>query len=150
MLPDSPEVEALTRNVQAQFAQLVGMTPYLPEELEVAAANVDDPSALTHLIASTLRLKTEERQELLELVDVEERLRAVSRILSRELEMSELGLRRSSRRSRARSTRASASSSSASSSKAIQEELGEVDDHQAEIAELRGADRGEEPSWSMR
>ena len=66
VVPDSPEVEALTRTVQQQFAEIIGMTPYLPEELQLAAANVDDPTALTHLIASTLRLKTEERQELLE------------------------------------------------------------------------------------
>ena len=137
VLPDSPEVEALTRNVQAQFAQMIGMTPYLPEELEVAATNIDDPSALTHLIASTLRLKTEERQELLELVNVEERLRAVSRILNRELEMSELG-------SKIQSQVASEIDKGQrefflrQQLKAIQEELGEVDDHLAEIAELRG------------
>ena len=93
LVPDSPEVEALTRNVQGQFARIIGLTPYLPEELQLAAANVDDPSALCHLVASTLRLKTEERQDLLELVDVEERLRAVSLILERELDVSELGSR---------------------------------------------------------
>ncbi|HSS74029.1 MAG TPA: LON peptidase substrate-binding domain-containing protein, partial [Gaiellaceae bacterium] len=60
IVPDSPEVEALTRTVQQQFTRIIGMTPYLPEELQLAAANVDDPTALTHLIASTLRLKTEE------------------------------------------------------------------------------------------
>ena len=47
VVPDSPEVEALTRTVQQQFAQIIGMTPYLPEELQLAAANVDDPTALT-------------------------------------------------------------------------------------------------------
>ena len=59
IVPDSAEVEALTRTVQQQFGQIIGMTPYLPEELQLAAANIDDPTALTHLIASTLRLKTE-------------------------------------------------------------------------------------------
>src|SRR5687768_1340802 len=93
IVPDSPEVEALTRNVQGQFARIIGLTPYLPEELQLAAANVEDPSALCHLVASTLRLKTEERQELLELTNVEERLRAVSLILERELDVSELGSR---------------------------------------------------------
>ncbi len=73
IVPESAEVEALTRTVQQQFAQIIGMTPYLPEELQLAAANIDDPTALTHLIASTLRLKTDERQELLETADVEER-----------------------------------------------------------------------------
>ena len=47
------------------------LVPYLPEELQLAAANVDDPSALCNLVASTLRLKTEEKQQLLEVADVE-------------------------------------------------------------------------------
>jgi ATP-dependent Lon protease len=136
-LPDSPEVEALTRNVQQQFAHIIGMTPYLPEELQLAAANVDDPSALCHLIASTLRLKTDERQELLELVNVEERLRAVSLILSREVEMSELG-------SKIQSQVASEIDKGQrefflrQQLKAIQDELGEGDEQQAEVNELRG------------
>jgi ATP-dependent Lon protease len=68
------------------------MTPYLPRA-PARGRQRHDPSALCHLIASTLRLKTDERQELLELVNVEERLRAISSILSREIEMSELGSR---------------------------------------------------------
>jgi ATP-dependent Lon protease len=136
VIPESPEVEALTRNVQQQFAQIIGMTPYLPEELQLAAANVDDPSALCHLVASTLRLKTEERQELLETVDVEERLRAVSVILEREVEMSELG-------SKIQSQVASEIDKGQrefflrQQLKAIQDELGEGDDQQAEVNELR-------------
>ena len=130
-------MEALTRNVQAQFTHIIGMTPYLPEELQLAAANVDDPSALCHLIASTLRLKTEERQELLETVNVEERLRAVSLILNREVEMSELG-------SKIQSQVASEIDKGQrefflrQQLKAIQDELGEGDEQQAEINELRG------------
>jgi ATP-dependent Lon protease len=136
LVPASPDVEALTRNVQQQFAHIIGMTPYLPEELQLAAANVDDPSALCHLIASTLRLKTDERQELLELVNVEERLRAISLILSREIEMSELG-------SRIQSQVASEIDKGQrefflrQQLKAIQDELGEGDEQQAEINELR-------------
>ena len=135
VVPESPEVEALTRTVQQQFAQIIGLTPYLPEELQLAAANVDDPTALTHLIASTLRLKTEERQELLETADVEERLRRIAAILGREVEMSELG-------SKIQSQVASEIDKSQrefflrQQLKAIQEELGEVDDQQAEINEL--------------
>lgn len=135
IVPESPEVEALTRTVQQQFAQIIGLTPYLPEELQLAAANVDDPTALTHLIASTLRLKTEERQELLETADVEERLRRIASILGREVEMSELG-------SKIQSQVASEIDKSQrefflrQQLKAIQEELGEVDDHQAEVNEL--------------
>ncbi|MEO5576509.1 MAG: endopeptidase La [Gaiellaceae bacterium] len=135
VVPESPEVEALTRNVQQQFTQIIGMTPYLPEELQLAAANVDDPTALTHLIASTLRLKTEERQELLETADVGERLRMITRILGREVEMSELG-------SKIQSQVASEIDKGQrefflrQQLKAIQDELGESDEHQAEVNEL--------------
>jgi ATP-dependent Lon protease len=58
---ETKELEALTRNVQSLFARIIGLVPYLPEELQLAAANVDDPSALTHLVASTMRLKTAEK-----------------------------------------------------------------------------------------
>src|SRR5438094_6825614 len=90
-LTETPEVEALTRNVQGLFGRVIGLVPYLPEELQIAAANVDDPSALSYLVASTLRLKTGEKQRLLEEADVGTRLRELSAILNRELEVVELG-----------------------------------------------------------
>jgi ATP-dependent Lon protease len=55
-LEETPEVEALTRNVQNLFARIISLVPYLPEELQMAAANVDDQRALCYLVASTLRL----------------------------------------------------------------------------------------------
>ena len=136
VVSESPELEALTRHVQHQFGQIIALTPYLPEELQLAAANVDDPSALCHLVASTLRIPTEERQQLLAAVDVEERLRSVSVILARELEMSELG-------SKIQSQVASEIDKGQrefflrQQLKAIQEELGEGDEQQAEVNELR-------------
>src|SRR3990172_1158036 len=94
-LPDvvepSPELEALTRNVQNTFSQIIEGIPYLPEELQLAVANIDDPSALCHLIAGAIRISTEEKQELLEEVDVAKRLRRLSEILARELEVVQLG-----------------------------------------------------------
>jgi ATP-dependent Lon protease len=133
---ESPETQALSQNVQTLFARMIGLVPYLPEELALAAANVDDPSALCHLVASTLRLTTEEKQQLLELDDVEKRLRAVLVILNRELEIAELG-------SKIQNQVQSEMESSQreyflrQQLKAIQEELGEGDPEQAEITELR-------------
>src|SRR5204863_4701611 len=86
---ESKELEAVTLNVQNLFGRIIAAVPYLPEELQIATANVDDPSALSHLVASTMRLKTEEKQELLQTANVEERLRTISGILSRELEVIE-------------------------------------------------------------
>ena len=132
----SPEVEALTRNVQNLFARVIGLVAYLPEELQLAAANVDDPSALCHLVVSTLRLKTEEKQKVLELADVRQRLREVSAILQRELEVYELGTKIQSQVA-SEIEKGQREYFLRQQLKAIQEELGEGDPEQAEIAELR-------------
>ena len=133
---ETTQTQALSQNVQSLFARLIGLVPYLPEELALAAANVEDPSALCHLVASTLRLKIEEKQQLLEQDEVEKRLRSVLVILNRELEVAELG-------SKIQNQVASEMESSQreyflrQQLKAIQEELGEGDPEQAEVNELR-------------
>jgi ATP-dependent Lon protease len=136
VLVESREVEALTRNVQNMFSRVIGLVPYLPEELQIAAANVEDPSALCHLVASTLRIKTEEKQRMLELVDVEERLRAVSALLNRELEVLELGTKIQSQ-VQSEMEKGQREFFLRQQLKAIQEELGEGDAEQAEVNELR-------------
>jgi ATP-dependent Lon protease len=133
---ETRELEALTRNVQMLFGRIVGLVPYLPAELELAAANVDDPSALSHLVASTLRLKTDEKQRLLEEPDVEKRLRELSAILSRELEVFELGTKIQSQ-VQSELEKGQREYFLRQQLKAIQEELGEGDPEQAEIQELR-------------
>jgi len=139
-LPDvegSPkETEALARNVEALFGRIIALVPYLPDELSLAAANADDPSALANLVASVMRLKTEEKQELLEEANVEARLRKLTVILNRELEVFELGTKIQSQ------VQSEMESSQREyflrqQLKAIQDELGEGDEQQAEIAELR-------------
>ncbi len=135
-LVESKEVEALTRNVQSLFARVIGLVPYLPEELQLAATNVEDPSALCHLVASTLRLKTEEKQRLLELVNVEARLREVTKILNRELEVVELGTKIQSQ-VQSEMEKGQREFFLRQQLKAIQDELGEGDAEQAEINELR-------------
>jgi ATP-dependent Lon protease len=137
VIEETPELEALTRNVQGLFARIIGLAPYLPEELQLAAANVDDPSALCHLVASTLRtIKTEERQEILEEVNVERRLRLVSAILNRELEVFELGSKIQSQ-VQSEMDKGQREYFLRQQLKAIQQELGESDPEQAEVAELR-------------
>ena len=66
----SPELEALDPQRPAHLLEIIEQIPYLPEELQLAVANLDDSSALSHLIAGALRIPTEEKQELLEQVDV--------------------------------------------------------------------------------
>ena len=139
-LPDhveaTKELEALTRNAQNLFGRIIGLVPYLPEELQLAAANVDDASALCSLVASTLRLKTAEKQKLLELVDVEQRLRELSLILNRELEVFELGTKIQSQ-VQSELDKGQREFFLRQQMKAIQEELGDGDPEQAELEELR-------------
>jgi ATP-dependent Lon protease len=133
---ESKELRALTANVQGLFARIIAAVPYLPEELQIAAANVDDPTALSHLVASTMRLKTGEKQQLLETADVAQRLRAISAILSRELEVIELGSKIQSQ-VQSEMEKGQREYFLRQQLKAIQEELGEGDEQQAEANELR-------------
>jgi ATP-dependent Lon protease len=135
-IEETREVEALTRNAQALFARVIGLVPYLPEELQLAAANIDDSSALCNLIASTLRLKTDEKQALLAEANVEARLREVSRILNRELEVFELGTKIQTQ-VQSELEKGQREFYLRQQLKAIQEELGEGDPEQAEMNELR-------------
>src|SRR5439155_9836371 len=121
---------------QSLFGRIIDLVPYLPEELQIAAANVDDPSALCNLVASTLRLNTEEKQHLLELTNVHERLREISTILNRELEVFELGSKIQSQ-VQEEMERGQREFFLRQQLKAIQDELGEGDAEQAEVNELR-------------
>jgi ATP-dependent Lon protease len=136
VLEPSTELEALTRNVQTTFTQIIEAIPYLPEELQLAVANIEDPSALSHLIAGALRISTEEKQELLETVDVTRRLRRLSEILTRELEVVQLGSKIQSQ-VESEIDKGQREYFLRQQLKAIQEELGEEDEQQAEINELR-------------
>jgi ATP-dependent Lon protease len=139
-LPDvvdgGTELEALTRNVQRTFSEIIEQIPYLPEELQMAVANIDDPAALAHLIAGALRISTEEKQELLEELNVVARLRRLSQILARELEVVQLGTQIQSQ-VQSEIDKGQREFYLRQQLKAIQEELGEEDEQQAEVNELR-------------
>jgi ATP-dependent Lon protease len=136
VLEPSKELEALTRNVQSTFSQIIEAIPYLPEELQLAVANIDEPSALSHLISGALRISTEEKEELLETVDVTRRLRRLSGILTRELEVVQLGSKIQSQ-VESEIDKGQREYFLRQQLKAIQDELGEGDEQQAEINELR-------------
>ena len=132
----SPELEALTRNVQNTFSEIIEQIPYLPEELQLAVTNLDDPSALGHLIAGALRISVDEKQGLLEELDVAKRLRRLSEILTRELEVVRLGTKIQSQ-VESEIDKGQREYFLREQMKAIQEELGETDDQAAEVNELR-------------
>jgi ATP-dependent Lon protease len=139
-LPDvveqSTELLALMRNVQQTFSSIVEEVPYLPEELQLMVANVEDPGTLSSLIAGALRLKTEEKQAVLEERDVAKRLRRLSEVLARELEVVALGSKIQSQ-VQSELEKGQREYFLRQQLKAIQAELGEGDEVEGEVEELR-------------
>jgi ATP-dependent Lon protease len=136
VVEESKELDALRANLLSVFSKIVGLVPYLPEELEMAAANVEEPGALAFLIASTMRIKTEDKQALLEEGNVEQRLRKLTAILARELEVLELGSKIQSD-VRSEIDKSQREYFLRQQLKAIQQELGETSEQEAEVNELR-------------
>jgi len=132
----SAELEALHRNVQTTFSRIIQELPYLPEELQVAVANLDDPAELAHMIAGALRIKTEDKQALLEERDVTKRLRMLSEVLAREIEMVEIGTKIQTQ-VQTEMEKGQREWFLRQQLKAIQEELGELDEQEIEAQELR-------------
>jgi ATP-dependent Lon protease len=136
IIREGPELTALMRNVQQTFSRIIEETPYLPEELQLAVANLDDPSALSYLIAGSLRIEATVKQELLEERDVAKRLRRLSEILANELEVAAMGARIQSQ-VQSELDKSQREYLLRQQLKAIQEELGERDPAEAEVEELR-------------
>jgi ATP-dependent Lon protease len=135
---DSPgvEVQALMRTVQAQIEQYVANGAPVPPEAAVAARNITEPGLLADMVAYSPDMTTEQRQELLETIDVTERLKLVSSFLARQVEILELkGKIQSEVKSEMDKTQREYILRE--QLKAIQRELGEDDPQQAEINELR-------------
>ena len=128
--------EALTRSTLASFQQLVAIAPYLPGELLGAALNLDDPLQLAYFIANHIRLTVEQRQEVLELPTPRSKLERLLGLMAHELEVLELGrkIQSQAEESIGRSQREYYLREQL---KAIQHELGELDQDAAEIADLR-------------
>ena len=130
------EVEALARNLQGVFTRMIALVPHLPDELQVAVANVDDPATLSFMVASSMRLSVEERQALLEEAGLEARLRHLTLLCTRELELLELGAKIQSD-VQEDMEKGQREFFLRQQLKAIREELGEGEDEEAEIEELR-------------
>jgi ATP-dependent Lon protease len=130
------EVQALVVNIKGLFKKFLDMSPHLPPELGIIALNVDHPGNLADLVAANLNVKVEEKQEILEALDVKERLQKVLGLLNREVQILELGSKIQSE-IKGQMDKVQRDFYLREQLKAIQRELGEVDDRTAEIQELR-------------
>jgi ATP-dependent Lon protease len=130
------EVQALMRSVQAQVEQYVQVGAPVPPEAAVAARNITEPGLLADMTAYSPDMTTEQRQELLETIDVAERLRIASAFLAHQIEVHELKGRIQSE-VKSEMDKTQREYILREQMKAIQRELGEEDPQQAEINELR-------------
>jgi len=134
--PVDIEVQALVRSVQAQIEQYVQSGAPVPPEAAVAARNITEPGLLADMVAYSPDMTTEQRQELLETIDVTQRLKLVSGFLARQIEINELKGRIQSE-VKSEMDKTQREYILREQLKAIQRELGEDDPQQAEINELR-------------
>ena len=134
---DALEIDALGRNVRASFQQVVNLSPVLSDDLTTLSANITEPGRLADFIASSLTtVSTSVKQELLATLDVRARLAELNRILTKELEVLELGSKIQSQ-VQSEVGKNQREYFLREQMKAIQKELGEGDDQAKEIDELR-------------
>ncbi|HEX3464229.1 MAG TPA: LON peptidase substrate-binding domain-containing protein, partial [Candidatus Elarobacter sp.] len=139
-LPDitreGDQLVAMQRNLGSLFQKLLGYLPQAPREMEMEVNNISDPNLLSYFVASTMRLETADRQAILEERDTAKRLRKLTMLITKELEVVELGHKIQSdiQREMEKNQREFYLRQQL---RAIQEELGETDPQQAEANELR-------------
>ena len=134
-LEESLEIEALVRAVQDLFRRLVELDSQMPDELAVMAANVENARQLAYLVASSVRLEMEQAQELLAMDSVQQKLLRLTQCLNKEVEVMELGHKIQSE-AQGEMERMQRDFFLREQLKAIQKELGEEDEQEADIREL--------------
>ncbi len=132
----SVEVEALMRNSISLFQRLVSLVPQIPDELLMTAINVESPRQLAYLIATSVRMELEQRQEILETTSIKAKLEMLNAFLTKELEVLELG-RKIQSQVQDELGKTQREYFLREQIKAIQKELGEDDPQSVEINQFR-------------
>jgi ATP-dependent Lon protease len=135
-LKSGVKVDALIQNIRQQFSDLIEGSPILPRETQVAAQNIDDPGMLADFVATNLNLKLDDMQSVLEALDVNKRLEQVAQLLSREIQVVELGSKIQDE-IKSQIDQSQREYYLRQQLKAIKKELGENDTSSKEIEELR-------------
>jgi ATP-dependent Lon protease len=132
---ESLEQEALARTTLELFRRLVSLVPHMPEELETAAINATSALQLAYLVAASTRMEPAQAQEILETNPVSQKLIKINALLSKELEVLELG-RKIQTQAADEMNKMQRDYFLREQLKAIQKELGEGDEQEAEIQEF--------------
>ncbi len=130
------EVEALVASIRQLFAKVLEFSPQLPGELKTVAFNIEEPGALADLIVSHLNVSHQEKQDVLETLDIKERLQKIHQLLLKQVEILELG-QKIQAEVRGRMEKAQREYYLREQLKVIRKELGEAEGIEAEVEELR-------------
>jgi ATP-dependent Lon protease len=130
------EIEGMMRNLLNLFQKMASLIPQFPEELLINAMNIQEPGRLADFIAFNTNLNINEKQEILETIDIKERLQKVTYYLTRELEILEIA-NKIQNEVKNEIEKSQKEYFLRQQMKAIQKELGEIDPREMEINELR-------------
>lgn len=131
-----PEIDALMRSVLSQFEHYINLSKKVTPETLAAVSDIDEPGRLADVICSHLSLKIKDKQDILETVDVRERLEKMLNILNNEREVLELE-RKISQRVKKQMEKTQKEYYLREQMKAIQKELGDKEGRAGEVDELR-------------
>jgi len=130
------EIQALGRNVRDQFGQIAELVPSIPRELVTALSGLEDPLQVAYSIANYQRMELQEAEDLLELDSTTAKLKRLVALLTKELEVLQLGAK-IQEEARSEIEKVQRQYFLREQMKAIQKELGETDAQTAEVEELR-------------
>jgi ATP-dependent Lon protease len=134
-LEEGLELDGSARAVQDLFRRLVELDGQMPDELAVMAANVENARQLAYLVASSMRLEMNDAQQLIEIDSVQEKLLRLTQLLHNEVDVMELGNKIQSQ-AQGEMEKLQKDFFLREQIKAIQKELGEEDEQEADIREL--------------
>jgi ATP-dependent Lon protease len=141
MLPEearSAEIETLTQTLRDLAQKIIDLSPQIPAEASFLVRSIDEPGVLADIVASNLNIPPDEKQDLLETFDVHERIEKVIALLNKEIQVLELS-NKIQTEVKGEMDKAQREYFLREQLKAIQKELGEVDERQEEFEELKRA-----------
>ena len=134
--PASADVEALMGTLRELAQKIIDLSPQIPAEASFLVRSLDEPGVLADVVASNLNIAPEEKQDLLETLDIRERMEKVIALLNKELQVLELS-NKIQTEVKGEMDKAQREYFLREQLKAIQKELGEVDERQEEFDELK-------------
>jgi len=134
--PQDTETQALFQNLRNQFLKLVDSMPQLGDDAKVAISNVDEAGRLADMVAANLDLSKDEKQEMLETLNVKERLQRLTKLMVRQMQFVETAQKIQSQ-AESEMSKAQREYYLRQQLKAIQEELGETEGAMGDVEEIR-------------